>query len=310
MRFRILLFLFILSIFLLQCSKGKKGEGLTPAAPQEYLTKGDQLMKEHNYQEALESYGNLLIHFPTSDLHIDAQLKMASALEKLQRYEDQSQLLLRLLRENIIPERVPEIYLQLGRLMENFASFNPGIFSTDTTDYREALQYYRKASNYEDSELTAAKAEALYRSGLVSAKLGQFDEAAAYYQKVILLYPESELVNLAKIKVQNPQDTSEIELTEAQLAAADQAKAEAAEAAGKSESPVEQPAEEEEGNMDNLIPETIQTAEPEYEAAADSTITTEPEQENLQPETEQPTEVPTVPVEETTVPADSSAQTE
>jgi len=309
MRFRIILILFILSFYLIQCSKGKKDEGLTPAAPQEYLSKGDKLMKDHKYQEALESYGNLLIHFPTSDLHIDAQLKMASALEKLQRYEDQSQLLLRLLRENIIPERVPEIYVQLGRLMENFASFNPGIFSTDTTDYLEALQYYKKASNYEDSELTAAKAEALYRSGLVSAKIGEFEEATAFYQKVILLYPESELVSLAKIKVQNPQDTSELELTEAQLAAADEAKTKAEEKATP-ESVTEQPGTEDDGNMDNLIPESNETTEPQYEAPADSSTTPQMEPENSESENETPAEESVPATDDNTAPADSSAQAE
>ena len=128
----------------------------------------------------------------------------------MENYEAQMDALLTLLKENIIPEEVPQIYVQIGQFYEQAALFNPGNVSTDTSDYKTAIEYYKKASVYQDSEDKNSKAAGLYRQALVEAKIGAFNEAAKHYQLVRDTYPESDFAVLAAIKLQNPQDTSEL----------------------------------------------------------------------------------------------------
>ena len=86
----------------------------------------------------------LLDNFPTSDLHIEAQLLIARNLGAMEEYEQQFDLLLRVLKENIIPEKVPIIYAQIAIFYENSARWNPGTVTTDSADFTKAAEFYRK----------------------------------------------------------------------------------------------------------------------------------------------------------------------
>ena len=171
-----------------------------------------------NYAESIRIANMLLENFPTTDLHIDAQLLIAKALGGQEKFEDQFDLLLRILKENIIPERVPQIYMQMGEYYEHAAVWNPGNITSDTLDIAEAANYYRKAVFYPNSKDRATKAAALYRAALMNAKLGKLDVARKAYEEVINTYPESPYSNLARTKLLDPANTEELAITPEMIA--------------------------------------------------------------------------------------------
>lgn len=192
------------------CGSSKKTNDMNLKTPEVLLSEGDALVEARNYEEALKSYETLLVLHPTSDLHVDTQLRMAEAYGKLDKFEEQMELLLRVLKENIIPGYVPQIYVQLGKFYERAARFNPGVVDSDSTDYNKAMSYYERASRYEDSQDINAKAEALFRRGLIEAKRGNISQATLYYETVAFQYPDVPFATLAKIKLRDPNDISEL----------------------------------------------------------------------------------------------------
>ena len=212
----ILTSVFIFSI-IAACGSGKKAKDMNLKSPEELFSEGNAFYEQGRYDDALKSYETLLVLHPASDLHVESQLQMAEAYAKLDRFEDQMNLLLRVLKENIIPGYVPKIYLQLGRFYERAARFNPGVVSTDTSDYKKALSYYERAIRYEGSDDTQAKAEALYRQGLVQAKMGNLTQATLNYETAAYQYSDKPFAILAKIKLKNPSDTSELSSDEASI---------------------------------------------------------------------------------------------
>lgn len=197
-------------LFTAGCSSNKEVKEGEQITDQELLDTGNTLLATGKYQEAVDTYKSMILKFPTSDLHIKAQLKIAEAYGKAEDYEAQMDALLTLLKENIIPEEVPQIYVQIGHFYEQAALFNPGNVSNDTSDYKTAIEYYKKASVYKDSEDKNSKAAGAYRQALVEAKIGSFKDAVAHYKMVQTNYPESDFAVLAALKLQNPQDTSEL----------------------------------------------------------------------------------------------------
>jgi tetratricopeptide (TPR) repeat protein len=154
----------------------------------------------------------MLDNFPTSDLHIDAQLLIAKTYGGQEKYEDQFDLLLRILKENIIPEKVPLIYMQIGEFYENSAKWNPGDVTTDSLDYTNAAGYYKKAVFYPNSDDRYTKANALYRMALMHAKLNDIEVASKAYQELITTYPESPYSTLARTKLADPTNTEDLPL--------------------------------------------------------------------------------------------------
>ncbi len=204
----------LIALILASCSMFHKKEETNLNTAEAVLEHGDRLYEQGKYQEALDTYKSMLMDFPTSDLHIDAQLRIADTYGKMDKYEKQMDVLLQLLKENIIPDRVPEIYCQIGEFYERAAKFNPGMVSSDTSDYNTALGYYKKAINYTDSEDQLSKSKAQYRSALVNAKLGNYQKAVDGYNLVISNYPDSPYAVLAKMKLKNPENTSELSMSD------------------------------------------------------------------------------------------------
>ena len=211
--FRVSLAIMFFSIMITGCwFAGEETVDETQMSDVELLNYGNQLYQMGEYQAALGAYQYMMDKYPYSDLHIDAQLQIAATYLKIDEFEKQMSTLLRLLKENRIPNKVPEIYCQIGKWYERAAEFNPGVFSTDTTDYKNALSYYNKALNYEDSDDEDGKAQALYRRGLVEAKIGEIDKAIEDYRSVTVRYPETDYSLLAQIKMQDPYNYRELAL--------------------------------------------------------------------------------------------------
>jgi tetratricopeptide (TPR) repeat protein len=179
--------------------------------PEAILTRAQAAYENDNYDESIQMATYLLENFPTSDLHVDAQLVMAQALGGKEKFEDQMDLLLRLLKENIIPEKVPLIYVQLGEFYEHAAVWNPGNVTTDTSDYVEAARFYRKAVFYPNSNDDVTKAYALYRAGFMYTKANDIEKAKQAYSQVMDSYPQSPYADLARQKLLDPTNTEDIQ---------------------------------------------------------------------------------------------------
>lgn len=204
-------------LFMFGCSS-KEGIVLEDETPESLLQKANVAYDNKDYPQAINISQMLLDNFPTTDLHIDAQLLIAKSLGGEEKFEDQFDLLLRILKENIIPERVPQIYMQIAEYYEHAAVWNPGNVTSDTLDLKEAAHYYRKAVFYPNSEDRVVKAKALYRAALMNAKIGKVDIAKKAYAQVIESYPESPYSTLARTKLMDPTNTEELAITPEMLA--------------------------------------------------------------------------------------------
>jgi tetratricopeptide (TPR) repeat protein len=194
------------------CGGSKDEIVIDDETPESLIQKGEVEFVNGNYDQSIKLAQLMLDNFPTSDLHIDAQLLISNTLGAQEKYEDQFDLLLRILKENIIPEKVPLIYMQLGEFYENSAKWNPGDVTTDSVDFSNAADFYKKAVFYPNSEDRYTKANALYRMGLMHAKLNEIEVASKAYQELITVYPESPYSSLARTKLSDPTNTDELPL--------------------------------------------------------------------------------------------------
>ncbi len=210
---KISFFLHMFLIFaLLGCGGSKDEIVLENESAESLLQKGEVAYANGNYDEALKLTQLMLTHFPTSDLHIDAQLLNSKVLSAQEKYEEQFDLLLRVLKENIIPEKVPQIYMQLGKFYENSATWNPGTVTSDSIDFSKAADFYKKAVFYPNSDDRQTKSHALYRMALMHAKINDIEIASKSYQELITTYPESPYSTLARTKLNDPTNTEELPL--------------------------------------------------------------------------------------------------
>lgn len=202
----------VLTIAFLGCGGSKDELVLDEETPESLLQKGEVAYQNGNYDQSIKLAQFMLDNFPTSDLHIDAQLLISKTLSSQEKYEDQFDLLLRILKENIIPEKVPMIYMQIGEFYENSARWNPGTVTLDSLDFTNAASYYKKAVFYPNSADRGTKANALYRMALMYAKLNNIEVASKSYQELITTYPESPYSTLARTKLADPTNTDELPL--------------------------------------------------------------------------------------------------
>jgi tetratricopeptide (TPR) repeat protein len=238
---RLLLLLSLTVSLILFCSSNKNKLVMENETDESLHGRALAAFEAGQYAEAFTYDSLLLINFPISDLHIEAQLTMAQALGRQERYEEQLDLLMRLLKENIIPEVVPKIYLQIGEFYEHAAVWNPGDITNDTTDWDKAANYYRKAVFYPNSKDRATKAAALYRTGMMYAKTNNREFATNAYKEVINSFPESPYSSLAKIKIQDPMNTSEISFETETVQQMEEDRKTALEAVSKEQPGVQEP---------------------------------------------------------------------
>ena len=210
----------ILIIALIGCGGSKDELVLDEETPESLLQKGEVAFQNGDYDRSIQLAQLMLDHFPTSDLHIDAQLLISKTYGAQEKFEDQFDLLLRILKENIIPEKVPTIYMQIGEFYENSARWNPGTVTLDSIDFSNAANYYKKAVFYPNSDDRGTKANALYRMALMHAKLNDIEIASKSYQELINTFPESPYSTLARTKLADPTNTEELPLPVAPTAAA------------------------------------------------------------------------------------------
>lgn len=185
------------------CSKKeavvKSNEGLEAPA---LLQKGTEMYNQENMEEALLAYEMIYTRYPTSREYISAVIGMARCYNNLGDFERGFDLLYNLIRENMVPSKVPQIFNEIARFYEVNAAFSSeaGI-SQEADDYKKAIDYYQKAVKYPNSDDIEAKSYAQFQAAELYLKLAQYEDAALAYQATLYKFPNTEWAQIAETRI-------------------------------------------------------------------------------------------------------------
>ncbi len=158
------------------------------AAPAKLLEYGNKFFEEGDYENAYIAYRLIYTDYPTSREYIDAVIGLARCYGKFDKYDKQFELLYNLLRENLIPSRVPDIYNAIAEFYENSAGVSAQLTGDDSLDYMHAIEYYQKAVQYPNSQDSLAKGYAQFKIGTLYEKLHNYPKAIEAYQNALNFY--------------------------------------------------------------------------------------------------------------------------
>ncbi len=187
--------LLLAGLLLAGCGGGKEtvknGVGDTDD-PAQILEVADQYYESAEYEDAFLAYGVVYYNYPTSREYIDAAIGLSRSYGALQNYEKQFDILYTLLRENLIPSKVPTIYNAIAEFYERSAGISEQLRGEGTKDYQTAINYYNKSIGYPNSDDLIAKSLAQHKIGTLYEKLDDFSNAITAHQKTIETYSGTE----------------------------------------------------------------------------------------------------------------------
>ncbi len=160
--------------------------------PAELLVAGDQFFSNGDYENAFRAYGVVYYDFPSSREYIDAAIGLSKCYGAMENYEKEFDILYELLKQNLIPTKVPLVYNSVATFYERSAGISEQLTGEGTGDYETAISYYKKAISYPNSEDIEAKSYAQYMIGTLHEKLEQNDKAMEAYQLAQTVYQGSE----------------------------------------------------------------------------------------------------------------------
>jgi len=190
MRFLILITL----IFLIaSCGKKEVRNGI-PAndQPAELLKYGDQFYHNGDYENAFRAYGIVYYDYPSSREYIDAAIGLSKCYGAMQSYEKQFEILHNLLRENLIPSKVPGVYNAVAEFYERSAGISEQLTGEGTNDYKTAISYYTKSIQYPNSDDLDAKSFAQFKIGTLYEEMKDYPKAIEAYETALNTYQGSE----------------------------------------------------------------------------------------------------------------------
>ncbi len=182
----------MLLLFLFSCSGRQEMVYVDPTwEPEILMAKANEYLQDQDYDHAFEAFSVIHQEYPASRLYTDAVLGIAYIYGKTEQYEKQMDILLSLVRENIVPSKIPAIYNQIAEFYEKTSVILREINPDDSTDLVTAIDYYTKASNYPLSSDSISKSESLYKIALIQFQLGKKDEGLTTLNKISANYPNS-----------------------------------------------------------------------------------------------------------------------
>lgn len=189
----------ILILLMAGCSKNntKTAQGNTP---EELLAYADGVFNTGDYESAFLAYGVIFDQYPTSREYIDAAIGMSRCYGEFEDYNKSFEMLYNLLKENLIPSKVPQIYNVIGDFYERSAGISQQLSGEGATDYKTAMAYYQKAIDYPNSEDQKAKSYSQYKIGSLFIKLAEYDSALQALQKTVDDYPGQQWASVAQEK--------------------------------------------------------------------------------------------------------------
>jgi len=189
----------ILILLLAACSK-KNTKAVEGNTPEELLVYADGAFNNSDYESAFLAYGLIFDQYPTSREYIDAAIGLSRCYGEFEDYQKSFDMLHNLLKENLIPSKVPQIYNVIGDFYERSAGISEELTGEGSTDYKTAIGYYQKAIDYPNSEDQKAKSYSQYKIGSLYIKLAEYDSALQELQKTIDDYPAQQWASVAEEK--------------------------------------------------------------------------------------------------------------
>ena len=183
----------LIALALVACSKKEARVEISEnQSPAEFLKFGNQFYQDGDYENAFRAYGFVYYNHPTSPEYIDAAIGLSRCYGALEDYEKAFGILHDLLKNNLIPSKVPDIYVAIAEFYERSAGISEQISGKTETDLQKAIEYYQKAIEYPNSENIAAKGYAQYKIGQLYERMSQFDKALQSYQAASAQFSGSE----------------------------------------------------------------------------------------------------------------------
>ncbi len=187
------LIIFLMALALIACSKKETRVEISEnQSPAEFLKFGNQFYQNGDYENAFRAYGFIYYNHPTSPEYIDAAIGLSRCYGALEDYEKAFEILHELLKNNLIPSKVPNIYVAIAEFYERSAGISEQINGKSETDLQKAIEYYQKAIAYPNSKNIAAKGYAQYKIGQIYEQISQYDKALQSYQATSTQYAGSE----------------------------------------------------------------------------------------------------------------------
>jgi tetratricopeptide (TPR) repeat protein len=188
-------FFIILTFIFLIVSCGKK-EVRNPIpegeAPEGLIKYGDQFYESGDYENAFRAYGIVYYDHPSSREYIDAAIGLSKCYGATQNYEKQFEILYNLLRENLIPTKVPGVFNAVAEFYERSAGISEQLTGEGTNDYKTAINYFKRAIDYPNSDDQNAKSFAQFKIGTLYEKMKDYPKAIEAYESTLNTYQGTE----------------------------------------------------------------------------------------------------------------------
>lgn len=183
----------ILILLMASCGKKEVRDPLPEdMQPGEFIRYGNQFYRNGDYENAFRAYGFVYYNHPTSRDYIDAAIGLSKSYGAMQNYEKEFEILYDLLKNNLIPTKVPQIYNAIGEFYERSAGISEELTGESDKDFFKAIEYYQKAIDYPSSKDAVAKSFAQFKIGALYEKMEAFPKAIEAYQLAINGYNGTE----------------------------------------------------------------------------------------------------------------------
>lgn len=189
---RIVIFITLI-LLLAACAKKEVRDQLPEdLAPAEFVRYGDQFYQNGDFDNAFRAYGFVYYNHPTSRDYIDAAIGLSKCYGAMQNYEKEFEILYDLLKQNLIPTKVPRIYNSIAEFYEKSAGISEQLTGETDKDYLTAIDYYKKAIDYPSSKDAVAKSFAQYKIGTLYEEMENFPKAMEAYELALNSYNGTE----------------------------------------------------------------------------------------------------------------------
>ncbi|MEJ2634587.1 MAG: tetratricopeptide repeat protein [Calditrichia bacterium] len=201
---RLSILIVLSTVLLFSCSK--KEAAVIPMNDLDTPTlfqKGNELYAQGNINDAMRAYSIIYNNHPTSREYVDAAIGLSRCYNDMGQYDKGMDLLYNLVRENMVPTRVPEIYNEMAKYYEVNAGISSmsGV-SDESKDFQKAIDYYQKSVNYPNSDDRQAKAYAQYRIGELYVNMLKFKEAILAFNATETSFPQTDWARKAGQRLQ------------------------------------------------------------------------------------------------------------
>lgn len=172
------------------------------ASPQAQLEKAMELYNEEKYNQALDEFRKLVIHFPDSKKAPEAQFYIRKCFQALEKPYHAFKAYQKVVDSYPYSERILEIVkieYEIGEYYLNRQRNEWLGISFDDLFAHPSIEILKQVIDNAPYSEVAQKAH--YKLGLLLKKLGRYKQAISYFNDLIEKYPESEWVEPARYQL-------------------------------------------------------------------------------------------------------------